>query len=79
MEVRETERTHTTRCLTYWARKKVELKITEITRLAVIRTQVHVMGKWGHSYTDGKRNWHNIFGGCLAINVSKWKSHACFD
>lgn len=40
---------------------------------------VHGMGKWGLSFTDGKRNGHNIFGGSLAINVSKRKNHAWFD
>lgn len=52
MEVRETERTHTTRCLTYWARKKVELKVTEITRLAVIRTQDCMLWKDGDIHTQ---------------------------
>lgn len=75
--VRETERTQNE--LPNWFIGQ-ELRIAEITRSPEIRRQdCNGMGKWRHSYADGKRNQHDIFGDSLAINVSKWKSNAGFD
>lgn len=85
VDVKETERPHRPRWWTgIMGKKGVNIKNDwdyQIIRDQEVWQNTRLCMVWADKdfCTDGERNGQSICRGNLAINVSKWKCHACCD